>query len=370
MATTRKTNIGIIGCGQISTIYMEAPATFDNLNIVACTDIDMEKARAQAERFSIPKVCTVEELLVDPEIEIVLNLTIPKVHVEVGLAALEAGKSVYSEKPLGVDREQGKVLLDAAHAKGLRVGCAPDTFLGGGIQTCIKLINDGEIGRPIAATAFLMNHGPEHWHLDPDFYYQPGGGPLFDMGPYYLTALIALIGPVRRVTGSTQTAFPERTITSRLKHGTKITVNTPTHLVGVLDFANGAVGTIITSFDIWSHHLPRLEVYGTEGSLSVPDPNTFGGPVFVRRAGESEWREVSFSHGYTQNSRGIGLADMAKAIQAQRPQRASGEMAYHVLDIMQSIHEASTQSRHIELSGTCERPAPLLPGMRTLAENY
>lgn len=370
METTSKTNIGVIGCGQISSIYMEAPATFDNLNIIACADIDMEKARAQAERFSIPRVCTVEELLVDPEVEIVLNLTIPKVHAEVGLAALAAGKSVYSEKPLGVDREQAKTLLDAAHAKGRRAGCAPDTFLGGGIQTCVKLINDGQIGTPVAATAFMLNHGPEHWHLDPDFYYQPGGGPLFDMGPYYLTALIALIGPVRRVTGSTQTTFPERTVTSRLKYGTKITVNTPTHLVGVLDFANGAVGTIITSFDVWSHQLPRLEVYGTEGTLSVPDPNTFDGPVLIRRAAESEWREANISHGYIKNSRGIGLADMAFAIQAQRPQRASGEMAYHVLDIMQSIHEASTQGRHIELSSSCERPAPLLPGPRTLAENY
>ena len=370
METTSKTNIGVIGCGQISSIYMEAPATFDNLNIVACADIDMEKARAQAERFSIPRVCTVEELLVDPAVEIVLNLTIPKVHVEVGLAALAAGKSIYSEKPLGVDRKQAKTLLDAAHAKGLHAGCAPDTFLGGGIQTCIQLINDGQIGTPVAATAFMLNHGPEHWHLDPDFYYQPGGGPLFDMGPYYLTALIALIGPVRRVTGSTQTTFPERTITSRLKYGTKITVNTPTHLVGVLDFDNGAVGTIITSFDVWSHHLPRLEVYGTEGTLSVPDPNKFGGPVLIRRAEESEWREANISHGYTKNSRGIGLADMAFAIQTQRPQRASGEMAYHVLDIMQSISEASIQGRHIELSSTCERPAPLLPGPRTLAENY
>ncbi len=370
LETPRKTNIGIIGCGQISSIYMQAPATFDILNIIACADIDMEKARTQAKRFSIPKVCTVEELLTDPEVEIVLNLTIPRVHAEIGLAAIEAGKSAYGEKPLGVNLDQGKALLNAAHTKGMRVGCAPDTFLGGGIQTCIKLINDGQIGKPVAATAFMMNHGPENWHLDPDFYYQPGGGPLFDMGPYYLTALIALIGPVRRVTGSTQITVLERTITSRLKYGTKITVNTPTHLVGVLDFANGAVGTIITSFDVWSHHLPRLEVYGTEGTLSAPDPNTFGGPVFIRRAEESEWREVNLSHGYAKNSRGIGLADMAYAIWARRPHRASGEMAYHVLDIIQSIHEASAQGRHIELSSTCDRPAPLLPGKRTLAENY
>ncbi len=370
LETTKKTNIGIIGCGQISTIYMQAPGTFDILDIAACADIDMEKARAQAERFSIPKVCTVEELLADPEIEIVLNLTIPKVHAEIGQAAIEAGKSIYSEKPLGIDRDQGKALLGAAHAKTLRIGCAPDTFLGGGIQTCIKLIDDGQIGTPVAASAFMLNHGPENWHLDPDFYYQPGGGPMFDMGPYYLTALVAMIGPVRRVTGSIQTTFSERTVTSKLKYGTKIKVNTPTHIVGVLDFANGAVGTIITSFDVWSHHLPRLEVYGTEGTLSIPDPNTFGGPVYIRRAEDSTWREVLLNHGYTKNSRGIGVADMAYAMQLQHPQRASGEMAYHVLDIMQSIHEASAEGRYIELDSMCDHPAPLLPGLRSLAENY
>ena len=219
METSKKTNIGVIGCGQISSIYMEAPATFDILNIVACADIDMDKAYAQAKRFSIPRVCTVEELLADPEVEIVLNLTIPRVHSEIALAALAAGKSTYSEKPLGVTRDQGKAVLDTALTKGLRAGCAPDTFLGGGLQTCIKLINDGEIGQPVAATAFMLNHGPESWHLAPDFYYHQGGGPMFDMGPYYFAALIAMLGPVRRVTGSAQTSFPERTITTRLNMG-------------------------------------------------------------------------------------------------------------------------------------------------------
>ncbi len=370
MEISKQTKIGVIGCGQISSIYMEAPATFDILNIAACADIDMEKAHAQAKRFSIPKVCTVEELLADPEIEIVLNLTIPRVHSDIGLAAISAGKSTYSEKPLAVTRDQGKALLDAAHTKNLRAGCAPDTFLGGGIQTCIKLIDDGQIGTPIAATAFMLNHGPESWHLAPDFYYQPGGGPMFDMGPYYFTALIAMLGPVRRVTGSTRASFPERTITNSLEYGRKITVNTPTHIVGVLDFANGAIGNIITSFDVWSHQLPRLEIYGTEGSLSVPDPNTFSGPVRIRRTEDREWRDVPLTHGYTKNSRGIGLADMAYAVHAHTPQRASGEMAYHVLDIMQAIHEASAEGRHIELSSTCERPAPLRSGLHTLAENY
>lgn len=357
----RKSNIGIIGCGQISSIYLEAPRTFNILNIVACADLDMDRARAQASRFGVPNACTVDELLADPTIDIVINLTIPKVHAEVGMSVINAGKSVYAEKPLALNRIQGRALLDAAAAKKLRVGSAPDTFLGGGIQTCIKLINDGVIGTPVAATAFLMGHGPEHWHLDPDFYYQPGGGPMFDMGPYYLTALIAMMGPLRRVTGSTSIAFPERTITSKLKYGTKIIVNTPTHVAGILDFASGAIGTIITSFDIWHHQLPRIEIYGTEGTLSVPDPNTFNGPVFVRLAQEQEWREVPLTHGHTKNSRGIGVADMAHAMQEGREHRANGDMAYHVLDIMQAIHESATEGKHIELTSTCTQPAPLAP---------
>jgi predicted dehydrogenase len=329
---------------------------------VACADLFIERAQAQAERFHVPKACGVEELLADPDIDIVINLTIPGAHAKIGMAALDAGKSVYGEKPLALTREQGQALLTTAQAKNLRVGSAPDTFLGGGIQTCIQLINEGQIGKPIAATAFMLSHGVENWHADPDFFYQPGAGPLFDMGPYYLTALISMLGPVRRVTGSAQISFPERVITSQPKYGTKITVNTPTHMAGVLDFANGAVVTMITSFDVWAHHLPRIEIYGTEGTLSVPDPNTFGGHVHIRRAGEREWSEVPLTHGYTQNSRGIGVADMVYAIHTGRQHRANGEMAYHVLDIMQSFYDSSRDGRHIELASTCEQPAPLAAG--------
>ncbi len=354
-----KTTVGIIGCGQISSIYFQAPQSFEVLDIVACSDLDMDRARSQAERFGITKVYSSEELLADPDIDVVLNLTIPAVHAEIGMAALKAGKSVYGEKPLALDRTLGQALLQLAQAKQLRVGSAPDTFLGGGLQTCIKLINEGAIGTPVAATAFMMGHGPESWHPNPDFFYQPGAGPLFDMGPYYLTALIAMMGPVQRVSGSTRITFPERTITSKALYGTTITVNTPTHIAGILDFANGAVATLITSFDIWHHQLPRIEIYGTEGSLSVPDPNTFGGPVYVRSARESAWHEVSIEHGYTKNSRGIGLADMAYAMHTGTQHRANGAMAYHVLDIMQALHESSQMSQHILLSSTCERPASL-----------
>ncbi|QBD82702.1 Gfo/Idh/MocA family oxidoreductase [Ktedonosporobacter rubrisoli] len=359
MATNTKTQVGIIGCGQISSIYFNAPQIFDVLNIVACADIDMERARAQAERFHIPKACSVEELLADPEIEIVINLTIPKVHAEIGMAAIEAGKSVYGEKPLAIELEQGQALLEAARKSNLRVGSAPDTFLGGGLQTCIKLINDGAIGVPIAAHAAMMNHGPENWHPDPDFFYQPGAGPLFDMGPYYLTALIAMMGPVKRVTSSTRITFPERTITSTPKYGNVIKVNTPTHVAGILDFANGAVATLTMSFDVWSNHLPRIEVYGTEGTLTIPDPNTFGGPVYLQRAQERQQSEIPLTHGYTENSRGIGVADMAYALRSGRTHRANGEMAYHVLDIMQALYAAAEAGTRVELESTCEQPAPL-----------
>jgi len=359
-----KTKIGMVGCGNISGVYLKVSRIFEDIEIVACSDIIMERAKAKAEEFNVPKAYTVEELLADPKIEVILNLTIPKAHAEVALKALNAGKSVYNEKPLAVTRDEGQRILQLAKEKGLRVGCAPDTFLGGGLQTCRKLIDDGWIGKPIAATAFMTTHGPEGWHPDPEFFYKAGGGPMFDMGPYYLTALVSLMGPIRRVTGSTRITFPERTITSQPKYGIKIKVDAPTHIVGVMDFANGAVGTILTSFDVWGAQLPRIEIYGAEGSLSVPDPNGFGGPVSILRAGSREWKEVPLTHGYTDQSRSIGVADMAKAIKTGRPHRANGEMAYHVLDLMHAFHDASNKGRHIELKSTCTRPAPLPMGLR------
>jgi predicted dehydrogenase len=356
--------VGIIGCGNISSVYCKAGGRFDILELCGCADLIQERAEARAAQFDIPSACGVGELLADPEIEIVVNLTIPKAHAEVALAALEAGKSVYNEKPLAVSRADGLRILQLAKAKGLLVGGAPDTFLGGGIQTCRKLIDDGWIGEPVAATAFMMGHGHESWHPDPEFYYKVGGGPMFDMGPYYLTALVNLMGPVKRVTGSTRITFPERTITSKPKFGTMIKVDVPTHVVGVLDFRSGAIGTIITSFDVWGAELPRIEVYGSRGSLSVPDPNGFGGPVRIRQAGAKEWIEVPLAYGYRDNSRGLGVADMAYALRSGRPHRANGDLTYHVLDIMEAVHDASREGRHVELSSTCERPAPLPLGLR------
>jgi predicted dehydrogenase len=269
---------------------------------------------------------------------------------------------VHSEKPLAVTREDGRRILAAASEKGVLVGCAPDTFLGGGLQTCRKLVDDGAIGVPVAATAFMTGRGPESWHPDPEFFYQPGAGPMFDMGPYYLTALVNLLGPVRRLTGSARISFPERLITSQPHQGTTIQVRTPTHFAGVMDF-DGAVGTIITSFDIWAANLPRIEVYGSEGSLSVPDPNTFGGTVRIWRPEDGQWRNVPLTHN-AEVGRGIGVADMAYALTCGRPHRASGELAYHVLDLMHAFEEASCAGAYVEIQSTGSRPAPLPTGLR------
>ncbi len=354
-----KTRLGLIGCGLISGAYLKNSARFETFEIVAVADLDMERARARAAEFGVPRACTVAELLADPTIVAVINLTVPQAHAAVALDIVRAGKSVYNEKPLTLTREEGRTLLDEARANGVLVGCAPDTFLGGGLQTCRQLLDEGAIGVPVAATAFMLGHGPESWHPNPDFYYQVGGGPLFDMAPYYLTALINLLGPVRRVSGSARASFPTRTVGSGPLSGTTIAVNTPTHVATTLDFVAGPIGTLITSFDVWSHSLPRMEIYGTTGTLSVPDPNTFGGPVRLRRSDEKEWTEVPVNRPYSDNSRILGVADMVQALRSGRPHRASGELAYHVLDIMHAALESSELGRHIAIESVCERPAAL-----------
>lgn len=359
----RPVKVGVIGCGTISGIYLEMAKRLRILEVLACADLSLERAQARALEFEAPRACSVEALLADPEIELVINLTIPAAHAEITLAALEAGKCVYSEKPLATNRSDAHRILDLARERGLLVGCAPDTFLGGGLQTCRKLIDDGWIGEPVAAVACMTSHGPERWHPDPDFFYQRGAGPMLDMGPYYLTALVSLMGPIRRVTGSARITFPERTITSKPRYGETIAVHTSTHIAGVLDFARGAVGTIITSFDVWASTMPRIEIYGTHGSLSVPDPNTFDGPVRVRRAGAKEWSEAPLTHGFIENSRGIGVAEMGYALRSGRSHRARGELAYHVLDVMLAVEEASEQGKHVEISSACDRPAPLPLGV-------
>ena len=353
---------GIIGVGNISGIYLKnLTSVFSRyVDLVGCSDILTDRAPNAAKEWGLHKIyASPEQLLADDDIDIVVNLTIPNAHYEVCAAAVEAGKHVYVEKPLCIDLDEARRLLELAEKKGVRVGGAPDTFLGGGIQTCRKLIDDGWIGKPIAATAFMVGHGHESWHPAPEFYYKLGGGPMFDMGPYYLTALVNLIGPIQRVGGATRITFPQRTITSQPLYGTVIDVDVPTHVVGTLEFAGGAIGTIITSFDIWASNLPRIEIYGTEGSLSVPDPNTFGGPIAMRRPGDDSWHEIPFSHAYRENSRGLGVAEMADAIMNDRPHRASGELTGHVLEVMHGIHIAAESGSRYDLKLQGVRPEPL-----------
>ncbi|MDQ0229234.1 Gfo/Idh/MocA family protein [Metabacillus malikii] len=352
--------IGIIGCGNISSIYMENCKKLDHLELVACADLDLQRAASQAEKFNIPNAYSVDELLQDPDIDLVINLTIPQAHAEVCIKALEAGKHVYTEKPLAVTREDGQKILETAKKHNKLVGSAPDTFLGAGIQTAIKLIEQGEIGEVVGASAFMICRGHEHWHPDPGFYYKTGGGPMFDMGPYYLTALVALLGPIRRVSGSTRISYPERVVTSQPKAGEKIEVETATHIAGTIDFHSGAIGTITTSFDAFGYSsLPPIEIYGSEGTLLVPDPNTFGGPVKIRKRDEQDFVEVPLSYGFSQNSRGLGVADMAKAIIEETQHRANGELAYHVLEAMHGFHDSSDNGTHYVMASSCERPESL-----------
>ncbi|MCS7054656.1 MAG: Gfo/Idh/MocA family oxidoreductase [Thermoflexales bacterium] len=354
------TVIGIVGAGNISSTYLEADRKFKNIHITKIADIDMDRARAQAEKFGKQAV-TVDELLADPEIAIVVNLTVPAAHAPVALRALEAGKHIYNEKPLATTREDARRMIALAESKGLRVGGAPDTFLGGGLQTCRKLIDEGAIGRPVVAFARMLSCGMESWHPNPEFFFKPGGGPMFDMGPYYLTALVTLLGPARRVSGMTRITHPERLITSQPFYGKKIVVEVPTLVGGLIEFSDGTIAQITTTFDVAEGYEVGLTIYGTEGTLYCPDPNTFGGPVRLKRRNDKEWHEIPIQHKWVENSRGLGVADMAAAIQEGRPHRAGAELTYHVLDLMHAFHDSAREGRHVTLESTCERPAPLPP---------
>lgn len=359
-----KVKIGVVGCGNISSIYFEnLTKIFVNTEVYACSSLNGESAKAAAEKYSIPHVLTTEELLENEDIQIVLNLTVPKMHFEICRKALLAGKHVYVEKPLSLTLEQGKELVGLAKERNLLICCAPDTFLGGGLQTCRKLIDDGIIGTPVAASAFMTCHGHESWHPDPEFYYEAGGGPMFDMGPYYLTALVSLLGEAKTVCGMTKVSFPQRTITSGKKFGKIINVEVPTHVAGTIEFKNGVIATMITSFDIWSSNLPRIEIYGSLGTLVVPDPNSFGGPILLKLAQENEFKEIPITHIYTEDSRGIGIADMANCIQTGEKPRASGELANHVLEIMYAFHISSAAKQYVELATGCSRPKALPIGL-------
>ncbi len=354
--------VGIIGTGNISDAYLKAAPQFGALKIVACADLNMAAAEAKAATYGILAL-SVDALLADPRIGIVLNLTTPQHHVAVGLRAIAAGKHVYSEKPLAVAMAEAGRLVAAARTAGLRVGCAPDTFLGGVHQTARAALDQGVIGDVVAGSCFMMVPGHELWHPNPDFYYQPGGGPMLDMGPYYLTCLVNMLGPVRSVTGAAQAAYASRTVGSGLRAGDSFAVTVPTHISGLLAFESGAAVTITTSFDVWKHQHNHIELYGRAGSMVVADPNQFQGEILVSEK-RGDWAAVPQVHRYGDgNYRILGLADMASALQCGRPHRASLELSLHVLEIMEGIVTSATAGARTLMQHGCTRPEALSAGL-------
>lgn len=364
--------VGVIGAGTISGKYLENAQKFDAFDVVAIADLRIDGAQARADEYGVPRACGVEDLLADPDIDLVINLTPHRAHGDVGLQVLTAGKHVYNEKPLSVYREQGQQMLALARERGLRVGGAPDTFFGGAWQTARSLIDQGVIGEPVGAFANLHARPNPNRPRRPGGaapqtgytsfyatdYFAFGGGAVFDRGPYYLNALIHLFGPFTRVSALNRITWPER------QHGERtLEVRVPTHVTASLEFANGAVCTMLMSNDVYETGLPHIEVYGTEGSLRCIDPNNFGGDLYLRRPGETDLESVGSTFGYLENSRGVGVADMCRAIANDRPHRAHGEMAYHVVDVINSVIESSDQGRHVRLESTCAQPAPLPPGL-------
>ena len=353
-----KVGIGIIGLGNISAAYLKASQDFPVLDIRAVADMNPAAAKARADEFGL-KAVDLDAIFTDPSIDIILNLTIPKAHVEVGLRAIEAGKHVYSEKPLGIVFAEGKKLVEAAKTKNLRVGSAPDTFLGGSHQTSRRLVDEGALGQLVGGTAYFMCPGHERWHPNPAFYYEAGGGPMLDMGPYYITDLVNLLGPVAKVSGFGTKLRDTRTITSKERNGEIIPVHVPTHVSGTLVFHNGAVVQVTMSFDVAGHKHVPLEIYGTEASLIVPDPNHFGGQIQLLEKG-GEWTDIATDMPYAEgNYRSIGLADMAHAILEGRPHRCNGDLALHVLEVMEAFETSSTSGRVIDITTPAERPAQL-----------
>lgn len=358
----KKMKVGVIGCGMISDQYFNAAAKFEVIEVIGCADLNMEAAQKKAEQHNV-KAMTVDELMNSKDIEIVINLTVPKAHASTITRTLEAGKHSYSEKPFGINAEETTAIMKLATQKGLRVGCAPDTFLGGGQQTARKLIDDGWIGKPLAGTAIVMGRGPEKWANAP-FFYDIGGGPMLDLGPYYITALVNLLGPAKSVTAVAFKGSETRTCgPTSVPPYKSYPVNVTTHLSGMVEFVCGAVITVITSFEVRKHGHHPIEIYGTDGTIQVPDPNTFGGPVRLFRAGYENWVDAPLSHIYTEPSRSIGVADMAYAIQKNRPHRASGELANHVLETMMAFDKSSQAGAKINLKTTCIRPAALPLGL-------
>lgn len=359
--------VGIIGCGNISAAYLRLAPLFKGIEMRAVADINMDAAKARADEFGV-RADTVDALLAAGDIDIIVNLTIPAAHFEVSKRILEAGKHVYSEKPFVLTLEEGAEIRRIANEQGLRVGSAPDTFLGGAHQQARALIDDGTVGRVTSGTAFVMSHGMEHWHPNPDFFFQPGAGPVLDIGPYYITNLVQLIGPVRRVAALSSTPSPTRTILSEPRKGEEIPVDTPTTIHGLLEFESGAVITLCTSWDVWGHGHKPMELYGTNASLDVPDPNFFGGDLLLTAANEETETVPPWDHPFgianqdeRANYRTAGLADMAIAIGEGKPHRCSMELALHVVEVMTGLLKAGETGAFVPMTTTCNRPEALAP---------
>lgn len=354
--------VGVVGLGVISRAYLDTLAHHPAVSIAAVADLDASRSAAVAATIPGAEAVSVQHLLDSPDVQTVLNLTIPAAHAEISLGAIDAGKNVYVEKPLAVTFQDGGTIISRAASAGVRVGCAPDTVLGTGTQTARAAIDDGLIGRPLSASAVMITAGHERWHPQPDFYYAPGGGPLLDMGPYYISALVHLLGPVRAVVGAASRLRAERVIGSGPRAGERIPVRVDSHVTGVLEHANGALSTLTTSFDGVATTAAPIEVHGETGTLAVPDPNVFDGEVRLFALGGSEWRVLEPLAGYAKASRGVGLIDLVRA-DGGRPPRAGGDVALHVLDTMTALLRSAAEGRRIELTTQVRRPVlvPLTP---------
>ncbi len=357
--------LGLIGCGNISTTYLDLAPLFKGVEIRSVTDLNAELAAQKAESYGIRSE-PLDAMLAADDIDMVVNLTIPEAHFEISKKAIEAGKHVYSEKPFVLTLDEGLELVALANVKGVRLGSSPDTFLGGSHQQARALLDAGEVGDIISGTCHIMGHGMEDWHPNPDFFYREGGGPILDMGPYYLTNLVQLLGPVARVQATSSTPYKTRTITNGPRNGEEVPVTTPTTFHAILDFASGATITLGASWDVWKHRHDHMELYGTKGSLFLPDPNFFGDVVKMAKPG-GEIEDLPLSahpfHAANQeekaNYRTAGAAEMAQAILEGRPHRCNGQMALHVVEVMTGILAAGESGAPVQIKTSCERPAPL-----------
>ncbi len=355
-------NVGIVGCGVISRHYAQNARAFDSFEIVACADVDLSAAESLAAEHDLP-VATVDELIADPAIDIVLNLTPPAVHVAVIRKALAAGKHVYSEKPLATTSAEAAELVALAGEHGLRLACAPDVFLGGAYQAARGLLDEGAIGEPLSVSAAMLVGSQATWHPNPDIFFADGAGPLLDMGPYYLSTIVALLGPVRRVAGFASTRVVEREIEIGPRAGERFAAATPTHTAALLELDGGVTVNLVASFEARGLYVCDFEVHGSEGVLALPDPNAFDGPVRMRRL-RGEWQDVPFASRGDRDARGIGLHDLVEAIAADRPHRASAELAHHVVDVARTILAAAGEGRTIAVTTTTERPEPMPVAIR------